>query len=68
MTLKETVQERTFWHILVMLTLSISFGYFMKVSYKSYGSVHFSDDKFLAMVGSTAFIAMMCAKISFGVI
>jgi len=68
MTLKETVQERTFWHILTMLVLSMSFGYFMKVSYKNYGGTQFKDDAFLTTVAGVGFLVGTLSRLFWGVL
>ncbi len=49
-----------------MLLLSMSFSYYMKASFKSYGLTHFKDDLFLTMSGMIAFISSAFAKFGWG--
>jgi len=49
------VQHRTFWHMFFMLTLSMSFCYFIKVVFKNYGNINFNDDEFLTTVAASSF-------------
>ena len=44
LTFKESVAERHFWQIITMITLSLTFAFFMKVCFKSYGSTIYEDD------------------------
>jgi len=39
----------------LMLTLSMSFCYFIKVVFKNYGNINFSDDEYLTKVAGTSF-------------
>jgi len=66
MTLKESVQDRTFWHIFVMLTLSMSFCYFIKVVFKNFGSINFNDDSYLTAVAGTSFLCGASARFAWG--
>lgn len=66
LTLKESVQDRTFWHIFVMLTLSMSFCYFIKVVFKNFGNLNFSDDAFLTEVAGTSFLCGASARFAWG--
>lgn len=68
MTLKESVKDRTFWHIFVMLTLSMSFCYFIKVVFKNYGNLNFSDDAYLTQVAGTSFLCGASARFLWGTI
>lgn len=56
LTLKQSIQHRTFWHMFVMLTLSMSFCYFIKVVFKNYGNINFNDDEFLTKVAASSFL------------
>lgn len=38
-----------------MLTMSMSFCYFIKVVFKNYGNLKFNDDKFLTSVAASSF-------------
>jgi hypothetical protein len=62
LTVKQTLFEPTFWHALMMLTLSLSFCFFIKVAYKSYGSTIYTDDHFLTQAGNRGFIAAATSK------
>ena len=66
LTLRESVQDRTFWHIFVMLTLSMSFCYFIKVVFKNFGSINFNDDAFLTQVAATSFLCGAGARFVWG--
>ena len=50
LTFKESVGERHFWQIITMISLSLTFAFFMKVVFKSYGSTLHTDDKYLTQV------------------
>lgn len=39
-----------------MLTLSMSFCYFIKVVFKNYGNIYFGDDQFLTQVAGSSFL------------
>lgn len=39
-----------------MLLLSVSYGFFTKITFKAYGSVYHSDDRILLSVAKIAFI------------
>ena len=39
-----------------MLTMSMSFCYFIKVVFKNYGNINFNDDAFLTQVAGTSFL------------
>jgi nitrate/nitrite transporter NarK len=39
-----------------MLTLSMSFCYFIKVVFKNYGNLNFNDDAFLTKVAASSFL------------
>jgi hypothetical protein len=43
-TIKDSFKDKSFWHIFVMLTLSMSFCFYIKVVFKNFGSIHFNDD------------------------
>ena len=47
LTVKESLAELHFWQIIAMITLSLTFAFFMKVCFKSYGSTFHSDDLYL---------------------
>ena len=47
LTVKESLAEAHFWQIIIMITLSLTFAFFMKVCFKSYGSTFHSDDLYL---------------------
>lgn len=68
MTLRESVQDRTFWHIFVMLTLSMSFCYFIKVVFKNFGSINFNDDAYLTQVAATSFLCGASARFIWGTV
>ena len=61
-TLKESLRDLTFWHVWFMLSLSLSFCFFIKVAYKSYGSTIYSNDKFLTLAGNYGFITAAISK------
>eukprot|EP00347_Sterkiella_histriomuscorum_P010404 403376433 len=65
-SLSNSVKQLLFWHLFAMLTLSISFSYFMKPSLKSYGSTKFNDDIYLTIVGAVAFLFSAFAKFGWG--
>jgi len=44
-----------------MLTLSMTFGFFMKVAFKMFGATNFNDDQYLTFVASIGFF---CAAFS----
>jgi hypothetical protein len=66
MTVADSIQHKTFWHIFVMLTLSMSFCYFIKVVLKSFGSINFNDDKFITQVIGVSFLCGACARFVWG--
>lgn len=68
MTLQESVKDRTFWHIFIMLTLSMSYCYFIKVVFKNYGNIQFNDDQFLTTVAGTSFLCGASARFAWGAI
>jgi hypothetical protein len=50
----------------MMLTLSMSFSYFVKPAMKNYGSQKFNNDMFLTAIGGIAFVASAIAKFMWG--
>lgn len=66
--MNECLNQWVFWHIFIMLLLSMSFSYFMKPSLKSYGQTKFNDDAFLTVVAMVAFGFSTLAKFGWGVI
>lgn len=68
LTLKQSVKHRTFWHMFVMLTLSMSFCYFIKVVFKNYGNINFNDDEFLTEVAGTSFLCGASARFIWGTV
>jgi hypothetical protein len=46
-TLRKSLEDDKFWHVWLMLTFSLTFCFFMKVAFKSYGSTIYSSDKYL---------------------
>ena len=66
MTVADSVKQKTFWHMFVMLTLSMSFCYFIKVVLKSFGSQNFNDDKFLTKVVGISFFCGATARFCWG--
>ena len=57
LSVKQSLQHRTFWHIFLMMMFSMAFVDFMKPQLKYYGTSKFDDDSFLTAVGMTAFIS-----------
>ena len=45
-----------------MASFSLTFGFFTKVSFKTWGSLYHDDDQYLTSVG---FIGLLCASISY---
>lgn len=43
--------DANFWRIFSMLFLSVTYDFFMKISFKVYGSLYIDDDMFLTRVG-----------------
>jgi Na+/melibiose symporter-like transporter len=62
MTAPEAVKDKEFWHILAMVTLSISYGFFTKVAFKSYGSTNINDDIYLTRVALYGFITAATSR------
>jgi thiamine transporter ThiT len=62
MTTPEAVKDKEFWHILTMVTLSISYGFFTKVAFKSYGSTNINDDIYLTRVALYGFITAATSR------
>ena len=62
MTAPEAVKDKQFWHILLMVTLSISYGYFTKVSFKSYGAQNIENDIYLTRVALYGYIAAAASR------
>jgi hypothetical protein len=62
MTTPEAVTDKKFWHIFLMITFSISYGYFTKVTFKSYGSLHINDDVFLTRVALYGYICAAASR------
>lgn len=52
----------------LMLTLSMSFCYFIKVVFKNFGNIHFNDDAFLTTVAGTSFLCGASARFLWGAI
>jgi hypothetical protein len=67
-TVKDSLKDKSFWHIFVMLTLSMSFCYYIKVVFKNFGSTHFNDDLYLTKVGSFAFVGSASARLGWGIL
>jgi sugar phosphate permease len=68
LSVKQSLQHRTFWHIFLMMMFSMAFVDFMKPQLKYYGTSKFDDDSFLTAVGMTAFISSSAAKFGWGVV
>jgi len=49
-----------------MLVFSISFSYFMKPSFKNYGSTKFNDDSFLTVTSAAAFFTASISRFLWG--
>jgi hypothetical protein len=64
----DSVKSSPFWHIFIMLTLSMSFCYYIKVVFKNYGSTLFNDDKYLTEVAGIAFLGAASARFFWGVV
>lgn len=67
-SVQESVKHKTFWHIFMMLTLSMSYPYFMKVACKNLGALYHNDDKYLTTVVSFAFFGGASARFLWGVL
>lgn len=44
LSFKQSIKDGKFWHIWFMVLLSMVYGFFTKVSFKSYGSIIYDDD------------------------
>jgi len=62
MTIKESLGEQHFWQILTMITLSLTYAFFMKVCFKSYGSTLHSSDKYLTNVAQVGFFVAALSR------
>ena len=62
MTFKESIGEQHFWQILTMITLSLTYAFFMKVCFKSYGSTLHSNDKYLTNVAQVGFFVAALSR------
>jgi len=51
-----------------MLTLSMSFCYFIKVVFKNFGNLNFNDDAFLTQVAGTSFFCGASARFIWGTV
>lgn len=67
-TVKEAFFSRVFWDILLMLTCSSMFGYFVAANYKNYGIVNIPDDRFLTLLGSLGALFNGSGRLLWGVI
>jgi MFS family permease len=52
----------------MMLMLSMSYCFFIKVVMKNYGSLHHNDDKYLTSVISIAFLCGASARFGWGIL
>jgi hypothetical protein len=62
LTIPQAIKDQQFWHILTMVTLSISSGFFTKVTFKSYGSIQINDDIFLTQVAIYGFVTAASSR------
>jgi MFS family permease len=62
------VKEDLFWKLFMMVTLGISYPFFMKASFKNYGSLFFSDDAYLTMVATFVYAAAAVSRFFWGII
>ena len=67
-TVKEAFFSRVFWDILLMLTCSSMYGYFVAANYKNYGIVNIPDDRFLTLLGSLGALFNGSGRLLWGVI
>lgn len=68
LTLRQSLEHRTFWHIFAMLLCSMAYSDFMKPQMKYYGSSKFDDDLFLSMVGIVGFVSSSLSKFAWGTV
>merc|ERR1712166_125229 len=61
-TKREALCDKQFWHMLIMVTLSISYGFFTKVAFKSYGMLKLNDDQLLTTVSLFGFITAASSR------
>lgn len=54
--------DANFWRILSMLMLSLTYDFFIKVTFKIFGSQYIHDDMFLTQIGMTGFVAAGCSR------
>lgn len=64
----ETLKEDMFWKLFIMITCGISYPFFMKASFKNYGSLFFQDDSFLTMVATFVYASAALSRFFWGLI
>jgi hypothetical protein len=59
--------DANFWRIFSMLFLSVTYDFFMKISFKVYGALYHDDDLYLTQIGMQGYffagVARMCAPL-----
>lgn len=49
------LKDANFWRIFSMLMLSVTYDFFMKISFKIFGALYHDDDLFLTEIGMIGF-------------
>lgn len=65
-TMQETLKEDLFWKLFLMITFGMSYPFFMKASFKNYGSVFHKDDEYLTLVATFVYLSASSSKFIWG--
>lgn len=68
LTIQETIKEDLFWKLFIMITFGISYPFFMKASFKNYGSLFFSSDSYLTLVATFVYASAALSRFIWGIV
>lgn len=62
------LKDLNFWKIMLMLTSSVTYCFFMKIAFKIYGSTYYDDDELLNSIGMQGYFSGAIARVFFPII